>query len=356
MTRRSLATVAAALTGLAAALAGPLAPSAITAAETGTIQALAIPALKRSVVVSDPLVRIGDLVEHAGSLATIPVFRAPDVGTTGTVSTAQVMEALRPYRLFRVDVSDITAVEVTRAGRIVTASDIQNRILQAYAGQYGLGDPAALSLTVERDIRSFAVEATASSELVIARSSYDPRSTRFDITFEVPGSQAARRVPLRFTGTLVEMVEAVVTTRSMQRGDVIKGTDVVIERRPKGEVPSDAAPVNERVAGFAARQNLRAGQPIRRNDLMKPDLIRRDETVTLIYEAPGLLLTTRGKALEAGAEGDMVTAVNLQSKRTVQGIVTGAGQITLVATTPRVLAAASLETTDPAPVAPKPGE
>ncbi|NVO12694.1 MAG: flagellar basal body P-ring formation protein FlgA [Rhodoplanes sp.] len=355
MTRRSLV-AAAALTGLAAALAGPLVPSTGTAAENGTTQAVAIPVLKRSVVISDPLVRIGDLVEHAGSLATIPVFRAPDVGTTGNVSTAQVMEALRPYRLFRVDVGDIAAVEVTRAGRIVTAAEIQSRIVQAFAGQYGLGDAANLTLMVERDIRSFAVEATASGDLVIARSSYDPRSTRFDITFEVPGSLAARRVPLRFTGTLVEMVEAVVTTRSMQRGDVIKGTDVMIERRPKAELPTDAAPASERVAGFAARQALRAGQPVRRNDLMKPDLIRRDETVTLIYEAPGLLLTTRGKALEAGAEGDMVTAVNLQSKRTVQGVVTGAGQITLVTTTSRLVAAASLETSDPAPVAPKPGE
>ncbi len=35
----------------------------------------------------------------------------------------------------------------------------------------------------------------------------------------------------------------------------------------------------------------------------------------------------RGKAIEAGAEGDIINVINLQSKRTVQGIVTGPGRV-----------------------------
>lgn len=335
---------------LAAALVAPLGPVQAAAdpvskavSELALAQIRPVPTLKRSVTVKDPLVRIGDLVDHAGELAGVPVFRAPDIGTTGTISSSQVMEALRPYRMFRVDLADIAEVEVSRAGRVFTPAEIQGRILQAFAGQYGLGEAASLSLTVERDIRPFAVEATSSGELVVARSSYDPRTNRFDITFEIPGSQAARRIPLRFTGTVVELVDAVVAARGMQRGDVIRSTDVIVEKRPRAEVPADAAAPDETVVGFAMRQGLRAGQPIRRHDLMKPDLVRRDETVTLVFQAPGILLTTRGKALEGGAEGDTVTAVNLQSKRTVQGVVSGPGQIRLVSSTPRVVTAAALD-------------
>jgi flagellar basal body P-ring formation protein FlgA len=356
MTRPMIAAALAAALTVPAGLAPCAALERSEASTAATVLARFVPTLKRSTVVNEPLVRIGDLVDNAGSLASIPVFRAPDVGATGTVSTAQVMEALRPYKMFSIDSDGISEIEVTRAGRIVAAADIKSRILQAYAGQYGLGEASALSLMVEREIRPFAVEATEKSDLVVMRSSYDPRTTRFDITFGMPGSVAARRVALRFTGTLVELVDAVVTTRGMQRGEVIKNTDVVIERRPKAEVPVDAAPISDKVAGLAVRQNLRPGQTIRRNDLMKPDLVRRDDTVTLIYEVPGLLLTTRGKSLEAGAEGDTITALNLQSKRTVQGVVTGPGQIKLVSHTPRVVAAAALAQPDPTRVTPKPGE
>ena len=70
-------------------------------------------------------------------------------------------------------------------------------------------------------------------------------------------------------------------------------------------------------------------------DLAKADLVQRDQNVTLIYEANGLYLTMRGKAIEAGSEGDTVSVMNLQSKRTVQGTVTGPGQVTMSVVAPR---------------------
>ncbi len=102
---------------------------------------------------------------------------------------------------------------------------------------------------------------------------------------------------------------------------------------------------------MAARQGLRAGQPLRRADLMKPELVGRNEPVTLIFQAPGISLTVRGTAIEPGTEGDIINVMNTQSKRQVQGVVTGPGQVTvsvgrsritanLAPTIPQVLAAA----------------
>jgi flagellar basal body P-ring formation protein FlgA len=51
----------------------------------------------------------------------------------------------------------------------------------------------------------------------------------------------------------------------------------------------------------------------------------------LTYEVPGIVLTMRGKALESGAEGDLVSVLNVNSKRTIQGIVTGPGRVTVAA-------------------------
>ena len=53
------------------------------------------------------------------------------------------------------------------------------------------------------------------------------------------------------------------------------------------------------------------------------------------------MLTVRGKALEAGAEGDIVGVLNIQSKRTVQGTVTGPGRVTIAADRAAVAAAAA---------------
>src|SRR6185312_3850596 len=52
-------------------------------------------------------------------------------------------------------------------------------------------------------------------------------------------------------------------------------------------------------------------------------------------QSAGLYLTTRGKALDNGAEGDVVSVLNLQSKRTVTGVVSGRGQVTIQVATPK---------------------
>lgn len=295
-------------------------------------------ALKRSVVVKDNLVRIGDLFDHAGALAGVPVFRAPDIGTTGTVSTAKVLDAVRPHDLFAIDTGDIAEVEVTRAGRWIPAVEIEAAVTRAFAGQHGLGEAKTLALTFDREIRAMSVEPTA-GELAVARASYDARSGRFDVTLDVPNSALARRLPLRVTGTLTQMVEVLVLTRSLARGELLKDGDLAVERRAKSEALADVATPADKVAGLSARQALRAGAPLRRADLVKPELVKRDETVTITYEVPGIVLTTRGKALESGAEGDVVSVLNMQSKRTVQGIVAGPGRVVMTAAKPVVASA-----------------
>jgi flagella basal body P-ring formation protein FlgA len=114
----------------------------------------------------------------------------------------------------------------------------------------------------------------------------------------------------------------------------VKSSDVLVERRPKAEVGTDATS-RDRAVGMQARRQLRAGQAMKVADLAKPDLVTRDQNVTLIYETPGLYLTVRGKALEGGTEGDVVNVMNLQSKRTVSGTVTGRGQVSITVATPR---------------------
>ena len=81
--------------------------------------------------------------------------------------------------------------------------------------------------------------------------------------------------------------------------------------------------------------------------------MQRDDNVTLIYETSGIYLTMRGKAMDNGTEGDVVSVLNIQSKRTLTGTVTGRGQVTIQVATPQPMAApdtASADTT-PAPTA-----
>jgi flagellar basal body P-ring formation protein FlgA len=328
-----LASILSAMVSVVAATAALATPAAaqITGALPPALSMPATPVLKRDVTVAGDLVRIGDVVENAGSSARVPIFRAPDLGQTGTVSAARVMEALRPHGFTIVETRGISEIAVTRAARTFTVKDLEARIAAELAGQFGLGEAKNLTVTIERDAKPVQIEPNA-GELQVGRVFYD-RSGRFDVTFDVPGSSAARRTPLRFTGTVVETVETAVLARALNRSDVIKASDVAIERRPKVELRGDINATGSGLVGLAAKRALRAGEVLHAADFVKPEIVQRNENVTLVYEAPGLLLTMRGKALESGALGDTVNVLNIQSKRTIQGTISGPGQVSVTAST-----------------------
>ena len=308
----------------------------------------AMPALRGSVIVSGDIVRIGDLVENAGPVADVPIFRAPDLGTRGAVPTERIVEAIRPHQLIGIDTRGLSEVIVTRASRTITPKEISARIAQVLEGQYGLGEARNILVEFDRDVRTLNVEPTATGDLQVITLAYNPRTTRFDVTFDLPSSAALRRQNTRFSGIAIETINAVTVDHPVERSEILKASDLKLERRPKSE--GQAVTDIGAVVGLAARHQLRPGQPLHAADLMTPTIVQRNDSVTIVYEAPGFTLTMRGQAHDAGALGDTINVLNEQSKRVVQGIVSGPGRVTVRAVTTRFVENAP----DPAPASPPP--
>jgi flagellar basal body P-ring formation protein FlgA len=321
---------------------------------------IAVPTLRASVTGTADVVRVGDLVDNAGSAALIPVYRSPDLGTTGALPVAQVLSVLRAKQVIGVMTGDIKEVVVTRLARTLANKDLENAVASALERRFGLGEAANITVTFDRGVSEMRLDASNTGALQPVATRYDARSGRFDLTFEITNDNVPTPTKLRFTGTAIETVEAAVLTRNVERSDLLKSSDIVIERRTKAEVGGDAA-TREGALGMQLRRPMRSGQPLRVADLTKPDLVQRDQAVTVVFQAPGLYLTTRGKALDNGTEGDVVNVINLQSKRTVTGVVTGRGQVTIQTGTiqtapprpdPDITSSITPETAAPVSVAP----
>ena len=295
------------------------------------------PKLKAETVVTSDIVRVGDLIDHAGIIAKVPIFRAPDLGATGTVSSEAVIEAVRALALVGLDTGDVSEVVVTRASRAILAKDIEDRVAQALSTQFALGPRKDIVVNFDRELRAIQVEATAKGEPRLAQVNYDARSGRFDATLDIP-TGATTRGTLRLSGRAAATAEVATLVRQVERGEIIKSTDVLIERRPRGEISREFVSDSEQIVGLAARNVLQQGRPIRAVDLMKPEMVQRNETVTLIYEVPGITLTVRGKAADGGAEGDVISVLNEQTKRSVQGVVIGPGRVMISTSSPRLAA------------------
>jgi flagella basal body P-ring formation protein FlgA len=323
---------------------------------------IAAPTLRASVTVTSDVVRVGDLIDNAGSAALIPVYRSPDLGTTGALPVAQVLSVLRGKQVIGVMTGDIKEVSVTRLARTLASKDLENAVASALERRFGLGEAANISVTFDRGISDMRLDASNTGVLLPVATRYDARSGRFDIAFEVNNDNNPTPTKLHFAGTAIETVEVAVLTRDIERTEMLKSSDVAQERRPRAEVTGEPA-TRDRAVGMQLRRPMRAGTPIRVADIAKPEFVQRDQNVTIIYQVPGLYLTTRGKAIESGAEGDIVSVLNVQTKRTLTGVVTGRGQITVQGASQAPPMAPAVEPADqtsslqreaPAPAAPAP--
>lgn len=295
------------------------------------------PVLKSDALVTGGIVRVGDLIDNAGIIANVAIFRAPDLGLTGVVPADAVVEAVRTHGLVGLDTNGISEVTVTRASREIPVGDVEAIVARALSTRFNLGDAKEITVTFERDPRAIQVEPNAKGEPRVARIAFDPRSGRFDAALEIP-TGASGFGTLRLSGKAAITADVVMMSHAVDRGALIKDTDVVIERKPRAEINRETLTRRDQVVGMAARSNLRPGQPLRAAELMKPELVQRNETVTLIYEVPGITLTVRGKAAEGGAEGDVISVLNEQSKRTVQGVIVGPGRVVISTGSPRLAA------------------
>jgi flagella basal body P-ring formation protein FlgA len=294
------------------------------AAAAQTPAAPAAPALKASVTVSGDIVTIGDLVENAGPVTDVPIFRAPDLGTTGAVATDRILDAIRPHQLIGIDTHGLSEVMVTRASRAFTPRDISARVAQALSSQHGFGAARNVMVNFDGDVRALQVDPNVTGDLQVTALSYDPRTARFDITLDLPNG--ALRQPVRYTGTAIATVDTLAVNRPIERGELIAASDLTTLRRPQTE-GSVALTDAKAVIGLAARHALRPDQPLAAGDLMKPEIVARNDTVTIVYQVPGVTLTLRGEAKDAGALGDTISVVNVETKHVVQAVVSGPDRV-----------------------------
>jgi len=120
-----------------------------------------------------------------------------------------------------------------------------------------------------------------------------------------------------------------VLTRAIARGDILSAAD--FELQPRAAVAARGVLAADAASGREAVRALPAGTMVRAGDLVAPRLVRRGEAVTLSLQGRGFAITTAARALAAGGMGDVVRVVALSTNHSVDGVVTGAGNVRVAA-------------------------
>jgi flagella basal body P-ring formation protein FlgA len=285
-----------------------------------------LPRLRAAITVASEIVTIGDLFDGAGKYAGVAVFRAPDLGRTGTVSADDVANSVETAGMTQFDRAGLDSVSVTRAGREVTAAEITELLRTALAGSLA-AEPDRIDIAF--DVPPGPLYAGPTADVRVARLARSASGTRFEAVIEA--GQGGTAEYLRVTGAAVATVDVVTALRPLDRGEIVTAAELTVMRIPARQSLAGSATAPADLTGLAARRAIRAGLPLSVSDFAAPNLVNRGEIVTIVYRKSGLLLTTRGKALENGAKDTAIPVVNLSSNRVLTAIVTDRGAVEVAA-------------------------
>lgn len=297
-----------------------LALTALTGVVLAAPQALAGDpvVLRETLSAEGPHVTLGDLFDIADARADVVVVRSPEPGSRTSLDVNYVRNVAAEHDLDWANAAGVRRLTVSRASRTVGADMLSDMLEGELFAQEGRVHEVQLANTAMN--LHAPVDSTGGPQ--IASLNFDPRSGM--LAAEIRPYDGAQ--PVRVTGRAFATVEVPVLARTIPAGTEISGNDIEWVSHRSDRLRPDAVLDPEAIIGHEARRALRPGEPLRSYDLQRPLMVERGELVTLLFEAPGIQLSVRARAMEDASDGELARFVNLQSNRTVEALVDGPGR------------------------------
>ncbi|MFP4157360.1 MAG: flagellar basal body P-ring formation chaperone FlgA [Opitutales bacterium] len=114
-----------------------------------------------------------------------------------------------------------------------------------------------------------------------------------------------------------------VVDQNVSRGDLVGGQAVKSERRDVYAERGEAIPASESLANFEAARSLTRGRVLSWADLEERPQVRKNAIVDVEFTKGALEIRMRGRAMDDGMLGDLITIRNLNTSREFIALVRG---------------------------------
>jgi flagella basal body P-ring formation protein FlgA len=156
-----------------------------------------------------------------------------------------------------------------------------------------------------------------------------------NMTYEVTASSAKERFIGNVTATIDFYVNAekartlgvvgkvevfgnvYLASRPLKQNEMISGADLEVHKMNLTDAVDRFATRLDQVENRRVLRNLGVHQPLEIRDLDKPLVLKRGDSVKIVYDEPGLSVTAKGLANADGGVGDTLAVTNVESKKTI---------------------------------------
>ncbi len=282
----------------------------------GARTALAASLKDVSIVTSDVL-KVKDLFDGVTNNADYVIGAAPRPGED------MVLNARTLYRIaISLDLpwrpeNSADSITVRREATIIPYEDIEEKLRNSLSNE---GITGLYDLDMNTGRPEIILPKEAGENMEVSNFSFNHQKNTFRASIVAPSIENPVKT-INVSGSIERIVEIPVLKAALRNGDIIGKRDIDWIKMPERKLQSNLLMRESDLIGLTPRRIAHAGKPIVSNELEAPQLVGRGESVTISYVDGPLVLTTKGKALQSGAKGDLIRVTNLNSHQTVDAYV-----------------------------------
>lgn len=258
----------------------------------------------------------------AKSLKAISLGEAPPPRMKKTITGYAILAAIENSGVSRDEIgySIPKTVVIERRGRLITTDEV---LAEAHSF---FGRDESLDVQV-REVRWSSAQAVPEGETKIELNKLgQPQRGKIPLraTVFVNGQPEARFL---LTAIVDDWREVPVLNAPLERGMMIKPSDIEMVRLNLFKQPEGIAENASDVVGRRVTRNLSAGETIRSKFIDIPPTVPKGKTVTMNYRSAGIQATALGIAMDDGLDGEVIRVKNSSSRKIVRARISGPEQV-----------------------------
>lgn len=289
----------------------------------GTKQALAA-TLRAESIISGDYIKLGDIFNGTKNAEYI-------LGPAPAPGKDMVLNARTLYKIaaaLDVDWSPSSSTEqivLKREASVIPEVEI-GTVLESELKKAGVEDKFTLHfMNPPGDI---VLPANAATTMEVTAFNFDAQKDSFNAVIVAPSAEnPLKRVSV--SGRIDRLVAVPVLKNSLKNGDIIGAMDIDFIDIPNNRIANGTILDEKDLVNMTPRRVLHGGKPVIINELEHPKMVDRGDAITLIFANGPMMLTVKGKSMQAGALGDTVRVSNTDSNKNLQGVVTAHREVTI---------------------------
>jgi len=282
--------------------------------------------LNENVSITGSIIHLGDLFDGVGDKASVAIAYAPDPGKRAFFDVNWLYRVAQQHQLAWKPLSLKQRSVVERSSIVIGNEEIKDHILAALVEK---GIEADVSIELNNNMLRLHVPSDSAATMAVEDITFNPNTRRFAASIVAPVDSPGS-VRTRVTGKIFRMLEIPVLNRRLAGGEIIRSRDIKwIEARSR-QTGRNVITNDIELIGMSAKRGIRMGVPIRVSEVGHPVLVAKGSLVVMTLITPQMRLTSQGKAMESGIDGDTIRVLNTRSNNVVQATVTSSGQVTVI--------------------------